>query len=149
MKKRYLYFAYGSNLNLEQMKARCPDSRIYGPGILYEFKLMFRTHLDIEKDHRSKVEGTLFEVSERDLENLDRYEGVPRYYTREPVEVTCYNKELLSFVYIMRNQTNTNLPSIQYWNVVSQGYKDCHMSRRSLYRALKRSGGYLNLNLYK
>ena len=30
-----LYFAYGSNLDLEQMAQRCPDAEIVGPCLLY------------------------------------------------------------------------------------------------------------------
>ena len=148
MEKRYLYFAYGSNLNLAQMYMRCPDSEVVGPGTLYGYKLMFRQHLDVEKDHRYQVEGTLFSVSEKDLEYLDRYEGVPRYYTREQVVISNYTEDLIAFVYIMRNQHHTSPPSVGYWDIVSEGYRDCHMPRYRLFGALRRCKKY-NKSLYK
>ena len=138
--EKNLYFAYGSNLNLDQMAVRCPDSKAIGPGTLYGYKLMFRQHLDVEKDYRSKTEGTLFVISDSDLKNLDRYEGVPHYYTRELVYVVSYGRRYKAYVYIMRNQHHTSPPSVGYWGSVSEGYKHCHMSRRGLYRALRRSG---------
>ena len=38
-----LYFAYGSNLDLEQMAQRCPDAEIVGPVRLENYELRFRS----------------------------------------------------------------------------------------------------------
>ena len=40
-KKRY-YIAYGSNLNLEQMKMRCPTAEVVGVSELKGYKLVFK-----------------------------------------------------------------------------------------------------------
>ena len=32
--KNKIYIAYGSNLNLKQMKYRCPDSKVLGTAML-------------------------------------------------------------------------------------------------------------------
>ncbi len=37
-----LYFAYGSNINLNQMADRCPAAEVVGPVILEDYKLLFR-----------------------------------------------------------------------------------------------------------
>ena len=37
-----IYFAYGSNLNLEDMKVRCPTARLLGAGRAEGHELMFR-----------------------------------------------------------------------------------------------------------
>ena len=37
-----LYFAYGSNINLEQMEHRCPDAQLVGPVTLQNYELQFR-----------------------------------------------------------------------------------------------------------
>ena len=37
-----LYFAYGSNINLEQMAYRCPDASVVGPVTLEGWELLFR-----------------------------------------------------------------------------------------------------------
>ena len=37
-----MYFAYGSNINLEQMDYRCPDATVIGPVTLENYELLFR-----------------------------------------------------------------------------------------------------------
>ena len=37
-----LYFAYGSNINLNQMEYRCPDASVVGPVVLEGWELLFR-----------------------------------------------------------------------------------------------------------
>ena len=86
--KTYLYFAYGSNLNILQMAQRCPDSVGVSAAVLSGWKLVERTYADIEPAAGECVNGALYEISERDLENFDRYEGYPDYYTRNEVLVT-------------------------------------------------------------
>ena len=36
------YLAYGSNMNLEQMAARCPGAKPLGTAVLHDYKLVFR-----------------------------------------------------------------------------------------------------------
>lgn len=43
MKKYYL--AYGSNLNVEQMKRRCPNAIKIGATYINDYKLEFRYYL--------------------------------------------------------------------------------------------------------
>ena len=37
-----LYIAYGSNLNLAQMAARCPSASVYAKGVLNNWELVYR-----------------------------------------------------------------------------------------------------------
>ena len=37
-----LYFAYGSNINLEQMADRCPAAEVVGTAVLDGYELLFR-----------------------------------------------------------------------------------------------------------
>ena len=53
MEKRY-YIAYGSNLNVRQMRMRCPSARIIGTSVLKDYELLFKgsktgSYLTIEK----------------------------------------------------------------------------------------------------
>ena len=41
MERRY-YIAYGSNLNVQQMRWRCPNARIIGTSELKDYRLMFK-----------------------------------------------------------------------------------------------------------
>ena len=77
------YFAYGSNLDLAQMKIRCPSSELISKGSLSGYRLTFNRFsngwgggvADVIQDQDSKVWGLVFEISDSDLERLDRYEG--------------------------------------------------------------------------
>lgn len=42
MKMSRIYIAYGSNMDMEQMKFRCPDAQLLGTGILENWRLMFK-----------------------------------------------------------------------------------------------------------
>ena len=53
MEKRY-YIAYGSNLNVRQMRMRCPSARIIGTSVLKDYELLFKgsktgSYLTVEK----------------------------------------------------------------------------------------------------
>ena len=37
-----MYFAYGSNINLDQMAYRCPAAQVVGPVVLEGYELLFR-----------------------------------------------------------------------------------------------------------
>ena len=41
MAKRY-YIAYGSNLNIPQMRWRCPSARIIGTSEIPDYRLLFK-----------------------------------------------------------------------------------------------------------
>ncbi len=77
------YFAYGSNLDLLQMKRRCPSSELISKGSLPGYRLTFNRYssgwgggvADVIQDQGSEVWGLVFEISDSDLERLDRYEG--------------------------------------------------------------------------
>ena len=45
MSKRF-YVAYGSNLNIRQMKHRCPTAKLYGTGEIKDYELQFKGHPD-------------------------------------------------------------------------------------------------------
>ena len=39
--KRY-YIAYGSNLNVRQMKFRCPTAKIVGTAVIGDYELLYK-----------------------------------------------------------------------------------------------------------
>ena len=121
-----LYFAYGSNLNLFQMKRRCKDSVFIKKYELKGYRLNFRSKYraaDIEKSKNSLVPGALFEISKSDEKKLDVYEDYPILYKK--LYFTYYNKTVMT--YIMVNKTEFRYPTERYLNVVKQGYKDCNL----------------------
>ena len=131
-----LYFAYGSNLNLFQMKRRCKDSVFLKKYELKGYKLSFRSKYraaDIEKSKNSIVPGALFEISKSDEKKLDVYEDFPILYKK--LYFSYYNKTVMT--YIMVNKTEFRYPTERYLNVVKQGYKDCKLDTKYLKLALR------------
>lgn len=98
MEKRY-YIAYGSNLNIHQMRMRCPSARRIGTSELKGYELLFKgsktgSYITVEKKPGSSVPVGVWEVTQADEKALDRYEGFPNFY---------YKKELTLPVKGMRS----------------------------------------------
>jgi hypothetical protein len=77
------YFAYGSNLDPEQMRARCPSARALSRARLPHYRLEF-SHFsarwqggaaDILPSYGDAVWGIVYWLEAADLPRLDRYEG--------------------------------------------------------------------------
>ena len=83
MQKKQLYIAYGSNINLEQMAYRCPHSKVVGTSEIKDFELEFRGVATIVPKENASVPVLIWELDERDLPTLNKYEGWPRLYRQE------------------------------------------------------------------
>ena len=130
-----LYFAYGSNLNHFQMKRRCKDSFFLKKINLKNFRLTFRSKYraaDIEYKKNSIVPGGLFEISKSDEKKLDVYEDFPNLYKK--YYFYYYKKKVMT--YIMVKKTKFKFPTKRYLNTVKRGYKDCHLDKKYLNKAL-------------
>jgi gamma-glutamylcyclotransferase (GGCT)/AIG2-like uncharacterized protein YtfP len=131
-----LYFAYGSNLHLFQMKRRCKDSIFLKKINLKNFKLTFRSKYraaDIEPKKKSIVPGALYEISKSDEKKLDVYEDFPNLYKK--YYFTYYNKRVMT--YTMTKKTPFRYPTERYLNIVKMGYRDCKLEKNYLIKALK------------
>ena len=107
-----LYFAYGSNINLEQMAHRCPDAQIVGPVTLENYELQFRGSgfATVAPKKSSVVHGLLWKLTPESERALDRYEGYPRHYTKEQVSVRTADGAAVSVMaYVMQNQCAASL----------------------------------------
>ncbi|MDZ7705320.1 MAG: gamma-glutamylcyclotransferase family protein [Trueperaceae bacterium] len=79
----FSYFAYGSNMDPDQMAERCPDARGLGAARLPGYRLAFTRFsprrqcgvADVVRDDDSEVWGVLYELSDADLRTLDLFEG--------------------------------------------------------------------------
>ena len=131
-----LYFAYGSNLNLFQMKKRCKDSILINKIKLKNFKLTFRSKYraaDIEPKKNSVVPGALFEISKSDERKLDVYEDYPNLYKK--YYFFYYGKKVMT--YTMIKKSPFKFPTERYFNIVKKGYVDCKLDKKFLIKALK------------
>lgn len=132
MKKRY-YIAYGSNLNIRQMRMRCPQARVVGTAVIKDYELLFKgsltgAYLTIEPKKGSSVPAAVWEVTETDEAALDRYEGFPNFYYKKEMELdirgirTGKIRRRKCFVYIMHEERKIGVPSLSYVNTCLQGY---------------------------
>jgi gamma-glutamylcyclotransferase (GGCT)/AIG2-like uncharacterized protein YtfP len=131
-----LYVAYGSNMNLEQMALRCPDSKVVASALMYGYELQFKYYATIEPNPDSKVPILLWKLSERDEKQLDRYEGFPKYYRKETKPFTFRGETVEGMMYIMNGNKPLQAPSEQYYNTILQGYKAAGLDTSYLETAL-------------
>ena len=140
MSKR-LYVAYGSNLNIRQMKYRCPTAKLYGTGVIDNYELQFKgqphgAFATIAPKDGSSVPIAVWEIQARDEMSLDRYEGYPSHYFKQNVLVQLDGEEVNSMVYIMNLKMGFGLPSPHYYQTVYEGYNDCGLNTDVLNKAL-------------
>lgn len=132
-----LYFAYGSNLNKKQMKARCPESVPITKTVLKNFKLVFNYYADIVEIPGEIVYGAVYDVSDSDIKKLNRYEGYPRHYEIINVEVEDDDgKSYKAFAYVMTSK-GIREPEEHYYNIIKQGYMDWNLPQEFLINARK------------
>jgi len=94
-----LYFAYGSNMDLEQLADRCPSAKFQHVAVARGYRLAFTRFsqkrqcgvADLILDMGSEVWGAVFKIGAPDVTKLDRSEGAhltPPAYRRVPLEVS-------------------------------------------------------------
>lgn len=132
MKKRY-YIAYGSNLNVQQMRMRCPYASVLGTAELDGWELLFKgsktgSYLTIEEKDGGKVPVVIWAVTETDEAALDRYEGFPTFYYKREMKLryrgisSGKRRAVTAFVYIMREDRPIGIPSDYYMETCLKGY---------------------------
>ena len=82
-----LYLAYGANMDVAAMAARCPKSRPLGLGRIarYRFAIAETGFATIVPDGRAQVHGLVFDLAVADVPALDRYEEVGRGLYRKTI----------------------------------------------------------------
>ena len=119
------YFAYGSNMNIEQMNFRCPNSRTLGKiSILgYQFIINSRGVATIIPRYYSTVNGVLWSINLKNELNLDYYEGIKKkIYFKKYFYIPFLNQKILILVYIAFNQI-IGIPKKGYLEKVIDGAK--------------------------
>ena len=134
-----LYFAYGSNINLNQMEHRCPDASVVGPVFLDNYELLFRRggFATIAPKEGERVHGLLWSLTPQCERSLDRYEGYPRFYDKRVVTVRDGEGRSLSVMaYIMDERfREPMLPSNGYYNGILEGYRSSGLPVTALKKA--------------
>ncbi|MDO4199872.1 MAG: gamma-glutamylcyclotransferase family protein [Clostridia bacterium] len=143
MKKTDLYLAYGSNLNLRQMRFRCPTAKVVGSAVLEDYKMVFRgAHRSgvatIEKCKGFKVPVLIWKITSADERSLDRYEGYPIFYRKEYFDVELNGKKQKAMVYIMNEGREKNYPSKYYFRTILEGYITAKFDEKILNSAVNK-----------
>ena len=112
-----LHFAYRSNMDPERMHQRCPDAA--GPQVAaladFRFAISARGIANILPFDGTQVYGVLWTVSERDLENLDRLEGIADGITRrQSLAVQAASGERVDAVVYLAPDVATGPPKEGY-----------------------------------
>lgn len=141
MEYKRLYLAYGSNINLEQMARRCPNSKVIGTAMIPDYELEFRGVATIVPKKGAEVPVLMWEIDQQDELNLNSYEGFPRLYRKEIFEMEVNGKMREGMAYLM-NYKGIAPPTSQYYNGIKKGYEDNGMDTKYLHDALVRSVEY-------
>jgi len=147
--KRY-YIAYGSNLNIRQMRMRCPGAKVIGTSEVKDYELLFKgsktgSYLTIEPKAGASVPVAVWDVTEGDEMALDHYEGFPDFYYKTEMVLpvkgikTGKVRRRRVFVYIMHEERSLGLPSASYVTVCREGYDAFGFGQRYLTDAIQRS----------
>jgi gamma-glutamylcyclotransferase (GGCT)/AIG2-like uncharacterized protein YtfP len=122
-----LYAAYGSNMDSGQMAERCPHSPQQGTGWLEGWRLTFGGEelgwegalATVAEDDAERVFVVLYDVSESDEKELDRWDGVTLgYYRKLTVRVQTLEGDAAAWLYVL-NEYEGGLPSARYIGIVA------------------------------
>jgi gamma-glutamylcyclotransferase (GGCT)/AIG2-like uncharacterized protein YtfP len=138
-------FVFGSNLDLDQLRRRCPSVTVVGVASLPNFALTFVGHSDawggavatIVRQRGAAVDGIVARVTLSDLAMLDRYEGVPFVYRRSRITVTVADAPVQAHVYRMPVDTPPGVPSLKYVTQIARGYRAFDLDGRRLLAAVE------------
>ena len=147
MEDRY-YFAYGSNMNLEQMKYRCPAAEVVENVRLENYRLAFRGRAPgngvatVLPEKGSYVEGVLWKITEACEKSLDFRRSSDLFYGKETIQVKDQAGTAREvFVYTM-NSPHKDVPakpSKFYLDGILEGCKDNQIPTEPVMEAVKRT----------
>lgn len=149
-RKNGLYLAYGSNLNLEQMRLRCPAAKIVGTSILNGWHLTFRggenmAVATVEQKKDGKVPVLVWKLTPADERALDYYEGFPYLYQKEQLRVLVEGKRMTAMIYVMNASIRPyGTPSKSYLNTIREGYASAGFDTEILNCAVSCTERYLS-----
>lgn len=126
-----LVFAYGSNLDVRQMRARCPSADPLEPAMLRQARLVFGGHsarwgggvATLVPDPSSVVFGALYRLAPGDLPGLDRFEGAPFVYERVRLSLCdVYGRRRRAQAYVKLHAARARPPAPTYLMTILRAY---------------------------
>jgi len=137
-----MYVAYGSNLDIVQMRRRCPECKFVGSGRLEGWRLMFKgempfSYATVEEWEGYKVPVAIYSISAEDEKRLDKYEGYPKHYQKREVTVQCEGRNIKGSIYVKPEEERLNPPDSHYYALIYSAYEDLGFDVGILEEALK------------
>jgi hypothetical protein len=122
-----LYAAYGSNLDPERMAIRAPHSPLRGSGWLVGWRLTFGGE-DVSwegplgtlvEDPAHQVYVALYDLTDGDVESLDKWEGVDiGLFRKLKVRVQTLDGDVAAWIYVL-DAYEGGLPSARYLGMLA------------------------------
>jgi gamma-glutamylcyclotransferase (GGCT)/AIG2-like uncharacterized protein YtfP len=138
-----LCFAYGSNMDWDQMRERCPSTRFVGTAVLRDHRLAFTRKstnrncgvADGVPEHGRELWGVVYEICDHDVGKLDTAEGYRpgreknSYWRRECLVFLDNDGErpLTVSTYFAEREPNPPLPNAEYKNLILSGARYWHL----------------------
>ena len=123
-----LYAAYGSNMDPQQMRRRCPHSPVRGTGWLEGWRLTFGGEdigwegalATLVEDAGSRVFVALYDITDADQAHLDEWEGADiGLYRKIRLRVQTLDGEALAWLYVL-DAYEGGLPSARYLGILAE-----------------------------
>jgi gamma-glutamylcyclotransferase (GGCT)/AIG2-like uncharacterized protein YtfP len=121
------YAAYGSNLDPERMAIRAPHSPLRGTGWLQGWRLTFGGE-DVSwegplgtvvEDAGHQVYVALYDLTDGDVESLDKWEGVDiGLFRKLKVRVQTLDGDVAAWIYVL-DAYEGGLPSARYLGMLA------------------------------
>lgn len=143
-----LYWAYGSNLCIRHFLGRCPSARPLRSLHVQDSELVFRGVADVTLNRGRVTPGGIWRIrDERDVDALDKYEGVStRLYLKRYLQVKNERGVVEDCLfYQMKASRGIMPPSEVYIDTIAEGYRDFDLDTAYLDEALSNSWGRKNV----
>lgn len=150
--KKFLYFAYGSNLLSHRIHINNPSAERAGIGYLKDYQISFVTYskrwkgasATIVPKESKVVWGALWQVDRADLEHLDRQEGVhENIYRALEIDVFLPSGEKVNARTYQQTANPPDVddlselsqdcrPSVAYWKTILKGAEETDLPKEYL-----------------
>jgi gamma-glutamylcyclotransferase (GGCT)/AIG2-like uncharacterized protein YtfP len=136
------YFAYGSNMNWQQMQRRCPSSRFVCVARLSDYQFGITRHSRLRDCGTanvflalgSEVWGIVYDVNDSDLTILDSFEDGYRREILSLQPIEDGKPPLQALVYVADIEHNVPRPNAEYRRLMLEGAK--HWQLPAFYQTL-------------
>lgn len=145
---RVMYFAFGSNLDEQQMAERCPDALPLWPASLEGYRIEFVGFsrgwgggvATIVPDDGGVVEGYVYDMTPADVRKLDAREGAPYVYSRDVIAMADEDgTEHHCITYVHNRPQDLTKPSLAYARQIAQAYEAEGFDPQPLLAAIARA----------